>query len=253
MAPSRYFKGLNMAQNTAGFNFSNDPLSPASDVNAENLKKLVEEATIYKIGQKAVMEGHLSPNIAGAGMGGGGGSALFVKTDGQTLEINSDALQVKEGGINTQHLAAGSITLEKLSEAVTSQINSFLKTIYKVGDYFITHNDENPSKRFGGTWELCKDVFLIGAGGNYDVLSTGGEETHTLTIEEMPSHNHTRPFAKAAGKYGQTYDPEKGSEGGHTKLDDFPSSTVGGGKAHNNMPPYKAVYIWVKISDEDEE
>ena len=242
-----------MAQNTVGFNFSNDPSSPSSDVNAENLKKLVEEATIYKVGPNAVTSGHLSPNIAGAGIGGGGGSAIYVKTDGRTVEISSDAIQVKDGGIDTQHLKDGSITKDKLSAAVMSQINGILKTFYKVGDYFITHNDENPSKRFGGQWELCKDVFLIGAGGNYDVLSTGGEETHTLTIEEMPSHSHSRPFAKAAGKYGQTYNPEIGSEGGHTKLDDFPSSTVGEGKAHNNMPPYKAVYIWVKISDEDEE
>lgn len=54
-------------------------------------------------------------------------------------------------------------------------------------------------------WILCdgtnntpdlRDRFIVGAGNGYAVGSTGGEATHTLTVAEMPSHNHT--FAGAS-------------------------------------------------------
>ena len=49
-------------------------------------------------------------------------------------------------------------------------------------------------------WHLCdgtngtpdlRDRFVVGAGSDYSVGDTGGEAEHTLTIGEMPRHNHT--------------------------------------------------------------
>jgi len=49
-------------------------------------------------------------------------------------------------------------------------------------------------------WALCdgangtpdlRDRFVVGAGSSYSVGATGGENIHTLTVAEMPSHNHT--------------------------------------------------------------
>lgn len=49
-------------------------------------------------------------------------------------------------------------------------------------------------------WLLCnglndtpdlRDRFIVGAGNNYGVGTTGGEATHTLSVAELPSHNHT--------------------------------------------------------------
>lgn len=37
-----------------------------------------------------------------------------------------------------------------------SNENCYAEELYKVGDIFITTNNENPSVRFGGTWELQK-------------------------------------------------------------------------------------------------
>ena len=48
-------------------------------------------------------------------------------------------------------------------------------------------------------WHLCdgeegtpdlRDRFIVGAGSTYKVKDTGGEATHKLTTNEMPSHNH---------------------------------------------------------------
>lgn len=252
-----------MSENTTGFKFSNDAASPNSDVNAENLNAAVEKATIFNIGQSAIKSDHISGSAAGAGLGGGDGSALFVKTDGETIAVDNDALKIPDGAVKENLIADGAVTMDKLAQAVKDALNSMVKNIYKVGDYFITHNAENPANRFGGEWELCKDVFLLGAGGDYEVLSTGGEKEHTLSVEELPEHKHfvfseayesprvlnkTSLACSDSGDNGR-YNYALTTSDKEAHLGN--SGKTGGGKAHNNMPPYKAVYIWVKISDSD--
>lgn len=136
-------------------------------------------------------------------------------------------------------------------DAVSYLIKKAFTSIYKVGDYFITQNDENPAVRFGGQWELVKDRFLIGAGGDYDILSEGGEKEHTLTVDEMPKHKHEIKFGRDHWNSGGA-DSGVNRDGWYADDSDHMAET-GGDQPHNNMPPYKAVYIWVKISDEDEE
>ena len=242
-----------MADNTPGFEFNENPASPNSEASAVNLNNLVKKAVIRNIAPRAVASTHLHESVAGAGLGGGNGTALFIKTDEATLEVADDKIGVKDGGIGEAQIADGAITMDKLAEAVKTTITTVIKGIYKVGDYFITHNEEDPAKRFGGQWELVKDKFLIGAGGDYDLLTEGGETEHTLTVEEMPSHTHGANYSNGGGKYCQDWRRDWGSNSGDGRVGhtgEFVDYT-GGGKAHNNMPPYKAVYIWVKISDED--
>lgn len=62
--------------------------------------------------------------------------------------------------------------------------------VHPVGDYFWTSNAENPGDRYGGTWGQIKDVFLLAAGDSYAAGSTGGEATHSLTVDELASHTH---------------------------------------------------------------
>ena len=116
---------------------------------------------------------------------------------------------------------------------------------YPVGSIYLSMNDINPGTIFGGTWEMIKDRFLLGAGGSYTSGSTGGEKTHKLTVAEMPSHTHNYKLA-----YGVN-DPAKGFNYGTnlagTFSEDF-SQAAGGNQAHNNMPPYIAVYMWKRVS-----
>lgn len=62
--------------------------------------------------------------------------------------------------------------------------------LYPVGSIYMSVNSTNPSNYFGGTWEQIKDRFLLACGSTYSNGSTGGETTHTLTVNEIPSHNH---------------------------------------------------------------
>ena len=243
-----------MAKNITGFEFNEDPSSPNSKASAVNLNKAIEDATIRNIAPGAVVSSHISGSVAGGGLGGGDGNPLYVKTDNTTIEVLSDSVSLVDAPIiDTSRLVDGAVTMDKLAAEVKAAINNVLRSIYAVGDYFITHNDTNPALRFGGTWQLVKDKFLIGAGGDYEILTEGGEASHTLTIDEMPSHNHS---LRGSGGGTQCFcyypggDAIRGGDVFHAEQTTI--TATGGGQAHNNMPPYRAVYIWVKISDEDE-
>ena len=125
--------------------------------------------------------------------------------------------------------------------------NIYPNAYYKVGDIFITTNSENPADRFGGTWQkLPEETFLMTASSQYAVKSTGGENEVTLTAEQIPAHNHT--FWKGDNVNGSGNRVMTGY-GGTVQGDvDIYSSSVGGGQAHNNMPKFYAVYIWIRVA-----
>ena len=87
-------------------------------------------------------------------------------------------------------------------------------------------------------WHLCdgnegtpdlRDRFIVGAGNTYKVKDTGGEATHKLTTNEMPSHNHgftgtshshtgSLSSATAASAGSHTHTMSGGSSGGYVNI-----------------------------------
>ena len=143
--------------------------------------------------------------------------------------------------------------------------------IYPVGSIYLSVNDTNPAELFGGTWTQLKDRFLLAAGNTYNAGATGGAATVKLTEKDMPSHVHMETakvygYACWEGKlntgdqYGFAFDytktagaaqyrvPERTIE--HVATVSLYSNTWSAGKngAHNNMPPYLAVYMWQRIA-----
>jgi microcystin-dependent protein len=116
-------------------------------------------------------------------------------------------------------------------------------------------------------WALCdgtkgtpdlRDRFIAGAGNTYAVGTTGGEATHTLTIDEMPSHTHIQN----AHTHYYSSDQLSKTNGSATmqSTSDYPASNnrltsqttatnqnTGGGAAHNNLPPYYALAFIMKL------
>lgn len=129
--------------------------------------------------------------------------------------------------------------------------------VYPVGSIYISVNTTNPGTLFGGTWEQIKDRFILAAGGSYTVGSTGGEATHTLTVNEMPRHSHDR-IACQNYYLGDKGLPFNGTEQSAALITTSGASNQsagyygtipsGGSAAHNNMPPYLAVYMWKRTA-----
>ena len=130
--------------------------------------------------------------------------------------------------------------------------------IYPVGSIYISANSTSPAELFGGTWEQIKDRFLLAAGDTYAAGSTGGEATHTLTVNEMPSHSHAvAPLGAKGGtngnlvindKYGAMSGADTLNLSGGNAFYARNTSIVGERQAHNNMPPYLTIYMWKRTA-----
>lgn len=122
--------------------------------------------------------------------------------------------------------------------------------VYPVGAIYMSTVATNPKTLFGfGTWEQIKDTFLLAAGSTYNAGSTGGEAAVTLATKQIPSHNHAifYPNAGAGNDYAPIGYPNVGSKSTYWAVGSY-TGDVGGGEAHNNMPPYLAIYVWKRTA-----
>jgi len=71
-----------------------------------------------KVADGAITATQLATSVAGDGLVGGDGYALAVNVDDVGIEIVADALQLKDGGVTTDKLAATSVTAAKLGSDV---------------------------------------------------------------------------------------------------------------------------------------
>jgi len=124
-------------------------------------------------------------------------------------------------------------------------------------------------------WHLCdgtngtinlQDKFIVGAGSTYAVAATGGEATHVLTTNEMPSHNHggvtsvdspdhthnistrSNSGTDIVGQGNNSGTLTSYATGGASVRHTHAITAQGGGAAHENRPPYYALAFIQRIS-----
>lgn len=145
---------------------------------------------------------------------------------------------------------------------VDRAINAIFDRVFPVGCIYTSVSERDPGTLFGGTWQRLKDSFLLAAGDAYAPGSTGGEAAHTLTAAEMPAHTHAA-LVTGYGDWDSMWIPNgyvfkfnstvlENLPGGEAVIDNCSINNVnilgsGGGLAHNNMPPFLAVYVWKRV------
>ena len=82
-----------------------------------------------------------------------------------------------------------------------------LNLVYPVGSIYWSSNNTNPGTLFGGTWTQIKDRFILAAGDSYSNGATGGAATVTLTVSNMPSHNHSFTPSGTVGSHTHSFTP----------------------------------------------
>lgn len=152
----------------------------------------------------------------------------------------------------------------KILEEILSK--RYLDKVYPVGSIYLTVNNMDPSVTLGGTWQRIKDTFLLAAGDEYGAGTQGGSATHTLTIDEMPSHDG-HLYSNAGGEIDNNSDnsyfvdstalsnqnilnkyknrPFTIQNGNELNIKGY---SKGGGKPYNQLPPYLAVYVWKRTA-----
>lgn len=172
-----------------------------------------------------------------------------VQDDINTVTLSTSAstgYSLMDWGADGRSIAFGKVSEKTGTMEIAMDVEflgelkgTIFDAIYPVGSVYIAYNHTNPSTLFGGTWERIENAFLWGVDSKGAIGTRGGEKTHTLTLDEIPAHNHGPTYSHAA-------DGDK-QYAWYTTAGDkiaYGSFNAGGGAAHNNMPPYVQVSIW---------
>lgn len=117
-----------------------------------------------------------------------------------------------------------------VSRTAYAGLYSVIGNTYGAGDGVNTFNLPNLTARIP-----------LGVGSGRVPGNSGGEESHTLNINEIPAHNHgapTAPYTTAGGAEttGSGIPPHNGVPSGGSWV--IGAGQAGGGGAHNNMQPF---------------
>jgi microcystin-dependent protein len=174
----------------------------------------------------------------------------------------------------------------KFNGTLTYKGKELLDLVYPVGSIYMSLSTASPETLFGGTWEMVSGKFLLASGDGYTAGDAGGEEAHTLTNDEMPSHQHSgitdsdgaHSHSYGSGKYvhlttdgdtgadtysgnvsgsgyklprskdSENYSHSSSTASGGVHTHSFTTGSAGGGAPHNNMPPYLVVNVWKRTA-----
>lgn len=194
---------------------------------------------------------------------------INIKTSSgyETLYPENQCLKLSGGTMTGALLLKGNPDSGNDNEAINL---GYLNTIFPIGMIVIWSNNVIPLG-----WHICdgtnntpdlRNRFVVCSGDEYKNGDTGGEKTHTLSVSEMPSHTHNMDssfsrnnnyliyidgYSYRIGNSGTSgsmkdYIPKDNSvsfNGGTSILDN-----TGGSQAHENRPPYYALYYIMRIS-----
>lgn len=147
---------------------------------------------------------------------------------------------------------------KNIETSINNKILEDNKRKYHIGKIIIDTSNTNPNKYLGfGTWELWGSgrvpVGVDTQNAKFDTVEkTGGEETHTLIMEEIPDHLHEISLT-----YGTVLPDNWGNEGkiaagaagnGWCTNTKATTSGAGSGKEHNNLQPFITCYMWKRTA-----
>ena len=177
-------------------------------------------------------------------------TAVATKADinGNAAETFSAA--TASSGTNTTQVATTAF--------VTTAVAAVdLSAVYPVGAVFLTVTNYADSAAVvaaigGTTWVRFGEGRMMVGYSTTDsdfgtVEETGGSKTHTLTVDEIPSHTHKLDPTKYTDTAGGGSNPSLYGDGDNVGTE-WSTTATGGGSAHNNLPPYIVTYMWKRTA-----
>lgn len=235
-------------------------------------QELEIKATLSAEGQTILLGDHNNDKVSIPGkLMGSDAQALIIDDD---VEI-SGSLAV-QNGTSINHIATSTDNGSDDDKLLTENaINTYIHQILPEGAIIMWAGSQIPTG-----WALCDgndgrpnllNRFIVGAGADYQVHATGGENQITLTEAQMPAHKHSGDTSTNGEHqhvvdlgwkdFGATWGSDKSgnapldegsnkqnteSAGSHSHS--FETSTVGGSQSHENRPPYYALSYIIKTT-----
>jgi hypothetical protein len=144
--------------------------------------------TEAKIASGAVTASKIASSVAGNGLAGGAGTALSVNVDGSTIEINTDSLRVKDGGIGSTKLASSlSLTTPTLGVASATSINKVAITAPATSATLTLSNGSTLATSGGHS------ITLVSTGSTNVTLPTTGTLATLTGVEQLENKTLISP------------------------------------------------------------
>ena len=190
-------------------------------------------------------------------------------------QMHTNAVDIATNAKNIATILAG---INSRNTADTGSVfYRLMQLIYPVGSLYWSSKSTNPSELFGGSWVQIKDRFVLACGNTYATTGqTGGANSVTLTVNNMPSHSHSFTGSSHSGSaYFKNTDGKSDlisasgilsvsnsangiGEGNHGKMGfanlniSFKTSgsigNTGSGVPFSILPPYVIKYCWERIA-----
>jgi len=192
-------------------------------------------------------------------------------TEFGSLQNTSGNLIIKSGTTTAATFSGANVTF---AGTVSDANGNLAQSAYPVGAVFIAVVSTNPSSLLGfGTWSAFgTGRMLVGIDSSDSdfntVEETGGAKTVTLSASQIPEHTHSLYVSEYQG--GDDCAWSNGASSGHVGGNNINRNTrtssansskgalitggsaqelgTSGGSAHDNMPPYIAVYMWKRTA-----
>jgi hypothetical protein len=164
---------------------------------------------------------------------------------GWNMQMNSHRIMGLADPVDDGDAVSKKFLEEAIKDVVPDQDGNWtmFDAIWPVGSIYISATSTSPAELFGGEWSQIEDRFLLAAGSTYKFGSTGGEAEHTLTVDEMPEHDH---WGVARFSYQAISGTHPSASETSAKSNYLKTDKAGGDEPHNNMPPYLAVNVWMR-------
>ena len=152
---------------------------------------------------------------------------------------------IKQNWVNGETLA----TAERMKH-IEDGIADLYNAIFPIGQIVIKGDNEDYSNWLGFTWErTAVGKVLVGIDSTDTDLNTigkiGAKKTHTVTVDEMPSHNHNIRAGEEGTEVHNEFGPINTSNKNKYQILSLYS---GGSQPHNNLQPYITCYMFKRTA-----
>lgn len=204
-------------------------------------------------------------------------SANGIGNPVSSITVQDATLTISKADGEAEKITVDNVEHAKIAETLAG-FTELLEMLNPIGKIWTSTDPTNPHDILGfGTWEAIQAGRVLIAQGTsswgttYNAGSTGGEATHTLIINEIPSHGHTGNTNTVGNHQHEVPKVQGGGPsvvlspstvvtpanavssglytwGAGSHAHNLNINATGGNQPHNNMQPYLAVYMWQRTA-----